>query len=89
MPMLLISLGGAEGTEAQGERTSRLEGIGGEKMVLLEKGSMAALMNGRLYKTMEKQAKELRGKIEEVERLLKGVTDTAYILPTLPELGKE
>ena len=77
------------GTEAQGEQTLRLEGIGGEKTVLSEEGSMAALMNGRLYKTMEKQAKELRGKIEEVERLLKGVTDTAYVLATPPELGKE
>ena len=96
--MLLTSLGGAEGwlglppdvrimaisgTKAQGEQTSRLEGIGGKKTVLFEEGSMAALMNGRLYKTMEKQAKELRGKIEEIERLLKGVTDTAYVLPTL------
>lgn len=96
--MLLTSLGGAEGwlglppdvrimaisdTEAQGEQTSRLRGIGGKKTVLFEEGAMAALMNGRLYKTMEKQAKELRGKIEEVERLLKGVTDTAYVLPTL------
>ena len=102
--MLLSSLGGAEGwlglppdvrimavsgTEAQGEQTSRLEGIGGEKTVLFEEGSMAALMNGRLYKTMEKQAKELRGKIEEVERLLRGVTDTAYVLPSPLELGKE
>ena len=102
--MLLSSLGGAEGwlglppdvrvmavsgTEAQGEQTSRLEGNGGEKTVLFEECSMAALMNGRLYKTMEKQAKELRGKIEEVEGLLRGVTDTAHVLPTPPELGKE
>lgn len=35
------------------------------------------------------QAKELRGKIEEAERVLKGVMDTAYVLPTPPELGKE
>lgn len=102
--MLLSSLGGAEGwlglppdvriraisgTKAQGEQTSRSKGIDGEKTVLFEEGSMAALMNGRLYKTMEKQAKELRGKIEEVERLLKAVTDTAYVLPTPSELGKE
>ena len=95
--MLLSSLGDAEGwlslppdvkiiafssTEAQEERTSRSEGIGWEKTVLFEEGSMAAPTNGRSYKTMEKQAKELRGKIEEVERLLKGVTDTAYVLPT-------
>ena len=50
---------------------------------------MAALMNARSYKTMGKQAKELRGKVEEVERVLKGVTDTAYVLPTPPELGKQ
>ena len=102
--MLLSSLGGAEGwlglppdvriraisgTEAQGEQTSRPKGIDGEKTVLFEEGSMAALMNGRLYKTIEKQAKELRGKIEKVERLLKGVTDTAYVVPTPPEPGKE
>ena len=102
--MLLSSLGGAErwlglpaevtirtipGTGAPGERTSRSKGIGGQKTVLFEEGSMAALMNGRLYKTMEKQAKELRGKIGEVERLLKAVTDTTYVIPTPPELGKE
>ena len=102
--MLLSSLGGAEGwlglppdvrimaipgAEAQGEQTSRLKGIGGEKTVLFEEGSMATLTNGHLYKTVGKQAKELRGKIEEVEELLKGVTDIAYVLRTPPELGKE
>ena len=101
--MLLSSLGGAgrwpglplavkiiaiSSIEAQRERTSRLEGIDGEKTVLLEEGSMAALMKGSLYKTIGKQAKGLRGKIEEVERLLKTVTDTAYVSPT-PGLGKE
>lgn len=57
--------------------------------MLFEEDSMAALMNGRLYKTMGKQAKELHGKIQEVERLLKGVIDTAYVVPTPPEIGKE
>lgn len=66
--LLLSLLGGAEGwlglppdvmimaisgPEAQGEQTSRLQGIGGEKTVIFEEGSMAALMNGSLYKTME------------------------------------
>ncbi|KAK3175903.1 hypothetical protein OEA41_007225 [Lepraria neglecta] len=102
--MLLSSLGGAEGwlglppdvrimaipgAEAQGEQTPRLKGIGGEKTVLFEEGSMATLTNGHLYKTVGKQAKELRRKIEEVEELLKGVTDIAYVLRTPPELGKE
>ena len=101
--MLLSSLGAAEGwlglppdvrimaisgAKAQGEQASRLKGSGGEKTMLSEEGSMAALTNGRLYKTVGKQAKELRGKIEEVEELLKGVTDIAYVIRT-PELGKE
>lgn len=95
--MLLSSLGGAEGwlglppdvrimaisgEEAQDEQTTRLKGIGGEKTMLFEEGSMAALTNGRLYKTIRKQAKELRGKIMEVEELLKGATDMAYVLRT-------
>ncbi|OCK74288.1 hypothetical protein K432DRAFT_272189, partial [Lepidopterella palustris CBS 459.81] len=78
--MLLSSPGGSEGilglpldvrivaisgAEAQGEQMSRLKGIGGEKTVLFEEGSMAVLTNDRLYKTMRKQAKQLRGKIEE------------------------
>lgn len=95
--MLLSSLGGAEGwlglppdaritafsgADAQGGQKSRLKGFGEEKTVLFEEGSMAALTNGRLYKTLSKQAKELRGKIEEVEELLKGVTAIAYVLRT-------
>lgn len=102
--MLLSSLGGAErwlglppdvrimaisGAEAQREQTSKLKGIGGEKRVLFEEGPMAALTNGPLYKTVGMQAKELRRKIEEVEELLKGVTDVAYVLRTPPELGQE
>ncbi|KAL9127161.1 MAG: hypothetical protein Q9217_003914 [Psora testacea] len=102
--MLLSSLGGAEvwlglppdvriiaisGAEALGEQTSRLKGTGGKKTALFEDGSMAALTDGCLYKTVRKQAKELRRKIEEVEELLKGVTDIAYVLRTPPELGKE
>ncbi|KAL8790925.1 MAG: hypothetical protein Q9213_000350 [Squamulea squamosa] len=84
--MLLSSLVGAEGwlnlppdvkiiavpgAETQGEQTTRLKGVGGEKTVLFEESSMAALTNGRLYKTVRQQAKELREKIEEVEELLK------------------
>lgn len=88
--MLLSSLGGAEGwlglppevraiaisrVEAQEDQTSRLTGKGERRAVLFEEGLMAALTNGRLYKTIRKQAKELRGRIEEVEELLKGVTE--------------
>lgn len=95
--MLLSSLGGAEGwlglppdariiafsdAEAQGEQKARLKRAGGEKMMLFEEGSMAALTNGRLFKTLRKQAKELRERIEEVEELLKGPTDIAHVLLT-------
>ena len=94
--MLLSSLGGAEGwlglrpdirimaipgTEAQGKQTSRLKRVGGTKTVLFEEGTMAALTNGRLYKSMRKQAKVLRGNIEEGEGLLNRVTDIAYVPP--------
>lgn len=102
--MLLSSLNSAEGwlglppdirimassdAEAKGEQTPGLKGIGREKTALFEEGSMAALTNGRLYKTVRKQAKELRGKIEEVEELLKDLTDTPYVVRTSTELGKE
>ena len=86
--MLLSSLGDAEGSlglpvdvriiaisgaDIQGEQTTSVKA----KAVLFEEGSMAALTNGRLYKTMGKQAKELRRKIEEVEELVRGVIDIA------------
>ena len=48
--------------------------------MLFNAGSMAALTNGHLHNTVRKQAKELRGKIEELKDLLKGVTDSAYVL---------
>lgn len=92
--MLLSSLGGAEGLldlptdvriiplpggDNQGDQTSRSKGIGKGKPVLFEEGSMAALTNGHLYKTVRKQAKGLRETIEEVEELLKAMTSTGYL----------
>lgn len=102
--MLLSSLGSAEewlglppdvrimavsATKAPGEQTSRFKGSGGETMVLFEEGSMASLTNGHLYKTVGKQAKELRRKIEDVQELLQGVTDIAYVVRIPPNIGKE
>lgn len=102
--MLLSSLGSAEewlglppdvrimavpATKAPGEQTWRFKGTGGEKMVLFEEDSMAALTNGHLYKTVGKQAKELRRKIEDVEELLQGVTDIDYVVRMPLETGKE
>ena len=95
--MLLKSIGGAEewlglppevrvmalsDTRSQKEQTSRFTGNGGEKTTIFEEGSRAALTNGHLYKTIKKQAKELRGKIEEVEELLQGVTDFSHAVRT-------
>ncbi|KAL8660729.1 MAG: hypothetical protein Q9202_006279 [Teloschistes flavicans] len=92
--MLLSSLGGAEGEldllldvrivkvadeDKQGESTSRSRGTGGDKTVLFEEGLMATLTNGHLNKTVRKQAKSLREKIEEVEELLKEATDLDYM----------
>ncbi|KAL8818575.1 MAG: hypothetical protein Q9223_002818 [Gallowayella weberi] len=92
--MLLSSLGGAEGWldlpsdvrivansggEKQGEKVSKCKGIGGEKTLMFEEGSMAALTNGHLYTTIRKQAKALREKVEKVEELLKEVTELDYI----------
>lgn len=91
--MLLSSLGGAEGwlglpsdvriiavngADGQGEQTPTRQGVCGEKTVLFEEGSMAILTNGRLYKTMRRQAKDLRTHIEEVEELLKWTTDVMH-----------
>ena len=102
--MLLSSLGGAEeylglppavritaasDAKAQGKKMSRLRGIGGKKTVLFDEGPMAALTTGHLYKTVGKQAKELRGRIEEVNELLKGMPDIAYVVQTPLDIGKE
>ena len=102
--MLLSSLGGAEeylglppavrimavsGAKAQEKKMSRFKGIGEEKTVLFGDGPMAALTTGHLYKTVGKQAKELRGRIEEVNELLKTMPDTAYVVRTPLDIGKE
>ena len=102
--MLLSSLGGAEeylglplairimsasGAKAQGKKMSKFRGAGGVKTVLFEEGPMAALTTGHLYKTVGKQAKELRGRIEEVNELLKGMPDIAYVVRTPLDIGKE
>jgi hypothetical protein len=88
--MLLGSLAGAEGAlglppdvrvtavplaEAQGEGSASPKSGGGERMVLFEEGLMVGLTNGRLYKTVREQARELRGKVEEVDDLLKGLLE--------------
>lgn len=88
--MLLSSLGGAEGwlrlpsdvriiavngADGQEEQTTTWQGVCREKTVLFEEGSMATLTNGRLHKTVRKQAKDLRTQVEEVEELLKGTPD--------------
>ena len=49
-----------------------------EKSALFKESCNAALMNGRLYKTIKEQARELRSIIFQVEELLKGGTDMAF-----------
>jgi hypothetical protein len=88
--MLLGSLGSAEGAlglppdvrvvaipraEAQGKGAASPKGGGEERRVLFEEGLMVGLTNGRLYKTVREQARELRGKVDEVDDLLKGLLE--------------
>ena len=42
-----------------------------------------------MYKTVGKQAKELRGRIEEVNELLNGMPDIAYVVQTPLDIEKK
>lgn len=94
--MLLGSLSGVEGmlglpadvrviatprAEAQGDGAPSPPGSIGERTVLFEEGLIIALTNGRLYKNVRKQVRELRGKIEEVDDFLKELLETYPMFP--------
>jgi hypothetical protein len=44
-----------------------------ENIMLFKEGLVASLTNGRLYKSVRGQTRELRAKVEEVDELLKGL----------------
>ncbi|PWI64750.1 hypothetical protein PCL_08615 [Purpureocillium lilacinum] len=87
--MLLDSLGGSEGmlglsSDVRIINSSRPDSLGegsvgqlgmltSEKTILFKEGVILDATNGRLYKTIRRQAVELQGKVEEVDDLLRGL----------------
>ncbi|KAM5430124.1 hypothetical protein McanMca71_007989 [Microsporum canis] len=85
--MLLGSLSGAErmlglppdvrvmANAHAGKVVSTLAEQGDERMMVLEDGLLIGLANSRLHKVVKEQARELRGKVDDVYEVLKGLLD--------------